>query len=341
MGIFVFLLGILRGMPIFESLMDGLIGKNIYFMVIFFSFMTLVCSSFSVTIIANVPCGLPATVTACLLIVAQRMMNQNVFIKKLDSIETLGACSLICTDKTGTLTQNTMHVSHAWIAEEDVKFKIGSYSTTLFDTDKFKDACTTVRPPPPPGEDPMASEAGRYRILSNGLSDLSAAAMLLKVATLNSRVSLTTNSSKKAPVQNDQPMLPAQPRGAPVNPYATPILPPGAPVNPMLPGAPMNPYAVPQMYAQVPDQHAVMPPQPHPMDGSQHTMLDASSSNRALMMDVSGRSMPPPEEPSSPRPRRGEITGDATETGIYRYESYAFLVFILQCSLSLASLSML
>lgn len=72
-----------------------------------------------VTIIANLPCGLPATVTACLLIVAERMRSQNVFVKKLDSVETLGACSLICTDKTGTLTQNIMSVSHAWVLEEN------------------------------------------------------------------------------------------------------------------------------------------------------------------------------------------------------------------------------
>lgn len=73
----------------------------------------------AVTIIANVPCGLPATVTACLLIVAERLRSNNVFIKALDGIETLGACSLICTDKTGTLTQNSMSVSHAWVIEDN------------------------------------------------------------------------------------------------------------------------------------------------------------------------------------------------------------------------------
>lgn len=71
------------------------------------------------TIIANVPCGLPATVTACLHIVAERLRSNNVFIKALDGIETLGACSLICTDKTGTLTQNQMSVSHAWVLEDN------------------------------------------------------------------------------------------------------------------------------------------------------------------------------------------------------------------------------
>ena len=61
------------------------------------------------------PCGLPSTVTACLFIVAERMGKQKVFVKKLDVIETLGSCSLICTDKTGTLTENRMSVSHVWL----------------------------------------------------------------------------------------------------------------------------------------------------------------------------------------------------------------------------------
>ena len=47
--------------------------------------------------IGNVPQGLPTTVTACLFIVAERMGKHNVFVKKLDIIETLGSCTLICT----------------------------------------------------------------------------------------------------------------------------------------------------------------------------------------------------------------------------------------------------
>jgi sodium/potassium-transporting ATPase subunit alpha len=65
--------------------------------------------------IANVPQGLPTTVTASLYIVAERMAKQNVFVKKLDIIETLGSCSMICTDKTGTLTQNIMTVANIWV----------------------------------------------------------------------------------------------------------------------------------------------------------------------------------------------------------------------------------
>ena len=64
--------------------------------------------------IGNVPQGLPTTVTACLFIVAESMGKQNVFVKKLDVIETLGSCTLICTDKTGTLTLNVMSVANMW-----------------------------------------------------------------------------------------------------------------------------------------------------------------------------------------------------------------------------------
>lgn len=69
---------------------------------------------FVVIMIGNVPQGLPTTVTACLFIVAESMGKQNVFVKKLDVIETLGSCTLICTDKTGTLTLNVMSVANMW-----------------------------------------------------------------------------------------------------------------------------------------------------------------------------------------------------------------------------------
>ena len=71
-------------------------------------------NGFVTIMISNVPQGLPSTVTACLFIVADTMGKENVFVKKLDVIETLGSCTLICTDKTGTLTQNLMSVANLW-----------------------------------------------------------------------------------------------------------------------------------------------------------------------------------------------------------------------------------
>nr|CAI99409.1 P-type ATPase [Pythium aphanidermatum] len=72
-------------------------------------------NGFLVIIVANVPQGLPATVTSLLTITAQRMASRSIFVKRLDSVETLGAITLVATDKTGTLTKNVMTVTDAWL----------------------------------------------------------------------------------------------------------------------------------------------------------------------------------------------------------------------------------
>lgn len=65
-------------------------------------------------IVANVPEGLYITVTVCMALAAQRMAARSVLVKNLQSVETLGSASCICSDKTGTLTQNRMTVSHLY-----------------------------------------------------------------------------------------------------------------------------------------------------------------------------------------------------------------------------------
>ncbi|MBI4681612.1 MAG: cation-transporting P-type ATPase [Nitrospirae bacterium] len=102
-------------------------------------------------IIANVPEGLLPTVTLSLAMGSQRMAKKKALIKNLTSVETLGSVTVICTDKTGTLTQNRMAVQKVWTLERQQSGGRGGVTPPLhlmtiaylcnnatFDNDKYK-----------------------------------------------------------------------------------------------------------------------------------------------------------------------------------------------------------
>ncbi|XP_052741843.1 sodium/potassium-transporting ATPase subunit alpha-B, partial [Bicyclus anynana] len=75
--------------------------------------------------------GLQPTVTASLTLTAKRMVAKKCLVKNLEAIEALGACTTICSDKTGTLTENKMCVVHIWMSDKTYSVLDDNFESTL------------------------------------------------------------------------------------------------------------------------------------------------------------------------------------------------------------------
>lgn len=107
-SILIFIIGLIRGKDLISILM--------------------IAVSLAISVI---PEGLPATVTVVMAIGVQRMAKKKALVKQLPAVETLGSATVICTDKTGTLTENKMTVTKYFTAENIVEGKENKL------TDKF------------------------------------------------------------------------------------------------------------------------------------------------------------------------------------------------------------
>ncbi len=127
------------------------------------------------TIVAITPEGLPATLTLSLAMAVQRLTSRGVLAKRLDVVERLGNVSVICTDKSGTLTQNQMTVREVWVGRRTLKVTgigyepKGQFLPSPTDTPVEKDllnlleaalCCNNARINPPGPEHPNWTSLG-------------------------------------------------------------------------------------------------------------------------------------------------------------------------------------
>src|SRR3989338_5440456 len=111
LGLLFFIIGFLSGLPMLGSLIFG-VG----------------------IIVANVPEGLLPTVTLALSMASKRMAKKKALVRDLESVQTLGSTTVICTDKTGTLTENKMEVTSLFLDFEDITVSKGFPKTASFDS---------------------------------------------------------------------------------------------------------------------------------------------------------------------------------------------------------------
>jgi P-type Ca2+ transporter type 2C len=134
--VLVAIIGIYQGHPVYEMFLAGV--------------------SLAV---AAIPEGLPAIVTVALSLGVQRMIKRNAVVRKLSAVETLGSASVICSDKTGTMTQNEMTVREIFVSGQTIAVKGKGYEPkgAFIYQDKKID----------PNQHPLMAQLLQYAVLCN------------------------------------------------------------------------------------------------------------------------------------------------------------------------------
>ncbi len=120
-------------------------------------------------IVAVVPEGLRPTLTLTLAMAVRRLAKRGVLVKQLAAVETLGTISVLCTDKSGTLTQNQMTAREVWVSRQKIKVSgvgyepSGKFSASPYDLDQLLTAaflCNNSRLNPPTLDRPQWTVLG-------------------------------------------------------------------------------------------------------------------------------------------------------------------------------------
>ena len=105
-------------------------------------------------IVGNVPEGLLPVITLALAVGVRGLVRQGAVVKRLSAVETLGSTDVICTDKTGTLTENRMRVTRVWAAGQEIDLELEKTSFRCSFAQLFTGKGTAER---------VSREPGRWR----------------------------------------------------------------------------------------------------------------------------------------------------------------------------------